>query len=170
MTGPGLSPREYQILVEHAPMMIWRAGVDARCDYFNATWLRFTGRALGEELGEGWVDGVHPEDRARCVARYREHFERRETFELEFRMRRHDGAYRWLFDRGVPNVVDDRFAGFIGTCIDVDDRRRAARERQEALEREQEARRQAEALAAEVAAQCKAMEKTVRALRAKGQG
>lgn len=129
---PTLSANEYRLLVEHSPVMIWRSGRDARCDYFNETWLDFTGRTLEQEIGDGWVDGVHPEDLARCVSYYREHFHRREAFEMEYRLRRHDGVYRWIFDRGVPfNDESGAFAGFIGSCIDVDERRNAEAMRQQ---------------------------------------
>jgi PAS domain S-box-containing protein len=112
--------------------MIWRAGLDAKCDYFNQTWLSFTGRALEEEMGDGWAEGVHPEDLERCVAHYLDHFHRRESFEMEYRLRRHDGKYRWIFDRGVPFTDDSgAFAGFVGSCIDVDDRRRAQEAQQQ---------------------------------------
>jgi signal transduction histidine kinase len=77
-------------------------------------------------MGDGWAEGVHPEDFERCVALYLDHFKRREPFEMEYRLRRHDGVYRWIFDRGVPFADDTRaFAGFIGSCVDVDERRRA---------------------------------------------
>jgi two-component system CheB/CheR fusion protein len=106
--------------------MIWRAGLDAKCDYFNQTWLSFSGRTLEEEMGDGWAEGVHAEDLERCVAHYLDHFHRREAFEMEYRLRRHDGEYRWIFDRGVPFTDDSgAFAGFIGSCVDVDDRRKA---------------------------------------------
>jgi PAS domain S-box-containing protein len=106
--------------------MIWRAGLDAKCDYFNETWLAFTGRALEQEMGDGWAEGVHPDDFERCVAYYLDHFNRHEPFEMEYRLRRHDGEWRWIFDRGVPFTDDaGNFAGFIGSCVDVDDRRRA---------------------------------------------
>ena len=117
---------EYRLLVQHSPVMIWRAGLDAKCDYFNETWLAFTGRTLAQEMGDGWAEGVHADDMQRCVAHYLEHFHRREAFEMEYRLRRHDGEYRWIFDRGVPFTDDSgAFAGFIGSCIDVDERRRA---------------------------------------------
>jgi PAS domain S-box-containing protein len=126
---------EYRLLVEHSPVMIWRSGPDAKCDYFNGTWLEFTGRTLGQEMGDGWAEGVHPEDLARCVAHYREHFDRREAFEMEYRLRRHDGAYRWIFDRGVPFADESgAFGGFIGSCVDVEDRRRAQAVRQQHTE------------------------------------
>jgi PAS domain S-box-containing protein len=123
---PTLSAIEYRLLVENSPVMIWRSGTDANCDYFNETWLAFTGRTLEQEMGEGWVEGVHAEDLARCVSYYLDHFERREPFEMEYRLRRHDGVYRWIFDRGVPfNDEAGKFAGFIGSCVDVEDRRSA---------------------------------------------
>lgn len=121
-----LSTTEYRLLVENSPVMIWRAGLDAKCDYFNDTWLAFTGRTLEQESGDGWVEGVHADDLDRCVEHYLEHFHRREAFEMEYRLRRHDGVYRWIFDRGVP-YTDEKgeFAGFIGSCVDVEERRRA---------------------------------------------
>jgi PAS domain S-box-containing protein len=125
-----LSAEQYQRLVECAPTLIWRSGRDARCDYFNETWLTFTGRRIEDELGDGWAEGVHPDDFARCVSVYRDHFDRREPFEMQYRLRRHDGVYRTILDRGVP-YSDDRgeFAGFIGSCVDVDERVQAERAR-----------------------------------------
>lgn len=121
-----LTAAEYRLLVEHSPVMIWRCGIDAKCDYFNEPWLQFTGRTLAQEIGDGWAEGVHPDDFDRCVAHYLDHFRRRQPFEMEYRLRRHDGAYRWIFDRGVPFSDDTgAFAGFIGSCVDVEDRRRA---------------------------------------------
>ena len=117
---------EYRLLVENSPVMIWRSGVDAKCDYFNDTWLAFTGRTLEQEMGDGWAEGVHPDDLARCVKHYLDHFRRREPFEMEYRLRRHDGEFRWIFDRGVPYEDESgAFAGFIGSCVDVDERRKA---------------------------------------------
>jgi PAS domain S-box-containing protein len=117
---------EFRLLVQHSPVMIWRAGLDAKCDYFNETWLAFTGRTLEQEMGDGWAEGVHPGDFKPCVDYYLDHFHRREAFEMEYRLRRHDGEFRWIFDRGVPFTDDSgAFAGFIGSCIDVDERHRA---------------------------------------------
>jgi PAS domain S-box-containing protein len=121
-----VSPNEYRLLVQHSPVMIWRSGLDAKCDYFNETWLDFTGRTLAQEMGDGWAEGVHAEDFDRCVACYLDHFHRREVFEMEYRLRRADGEYRWILDRGVPFTDDaGAFAGFIGSCVDVDERRKA---------------------------------------------
>ncbi|HWB75319.1 MAG TPA: PAS domain-containing sensor histidine kinase [Nannocystaceae bacterium] len=128
----GLSATEYRLLVENSPVMIWRAGLDAKCDYFNETWLAFTGRTLAQEQGDGWAEGVHSEDFERCVHHYLEHFEKREAFEMEYRLRRHDGVYRWIFDRGVPYYDEDGvFLGFIGSCVDVEERRSAERLREQ---------------------------------------
>ncbi|MEI7674033.1 MAG: PAS domain-containing protein, partial [Deltaproteobacteria bacterium] len=97
-----LTRDEYKILVEKAPIMIWRAALTMECDYFNEIWLAFTGRSMEQETGNGWAEGVHPEDFDKCLKIYTDHFTRRETFEMEYRLRRFDGAYRWIFDRGTP--------------------------------------------------------------------
>jgi two-component system CheB/CheR fusion protein len=126
-----LKSGEYRLLVDYSPVMIWRSGRDARCDYFNETWLAFTGRVLEQELGDGWSEGVHRDDLDRCLSHYLEHFRRREPFEMEYRLRNSDGDYRWIFDRGVP-FADERgeFAGFIGSCVDIDERHKAEQSRQ----------------------------------------
>jgi two-component system CheB/CheR fusion protein len=125
-----LAASEYRLLVEHAPTMIWRSGIDSRCDYFNETWLKFTGRSMDQELGDGWAEGVHPEDLDTCVKYYQDHFRRREPFEMQYRLRRHDGVYRTVSDWGVPYSDErGRFAGFIGSCVDVKDQAQTARAR-----------------------------------------
>ncbi len=97
-----LSLEEYRSIVEQAPILIWRADTTGECNYFNEQWLAFTGRTMAQETGNGWAEGVHPDDFRRCLDIYLGHFNRRAVFEMEYRLRRHDGAYRWLFDRGVP--------------------------------------------------------------------
>lgn len=92
----------YQIIVESAPNLIWKSGTNAKCDYFNKTWVEFTGKTLEEEIGDGWVEGVHEDDLQHCVKTYLDSFEKRRPFEMDYRLRRHDGEYRWLNDRGVP--------------------------------------------------------------------
>jgi len=130
-----LSREEYKLLVEKAPIMIWRSTVTMECDYFNAIWLAFTGRSLEQEAGNGWAEGVHPDDFDRCLKIYTDHFARREVFEMEYRLRRFDGVYRWIFDRGVPySDAEGNFKGYIGSCIDVTERIEA----QEALKKAQE--------------------------------
>ena len=131
-----LSREEYRLLVEKAPIMIWRSSATSECDYFNETWLAFTGRSMEEEMGNGWTEGVHPEDFDNCLKIYTDHFARREIFEMEYRLRRFDGVYRWIFDRGVPFYDSEgNFKGYIGSCIDVTERIEA----EKALKRAQEA-------------------------------
>ena len=120
MEKSNLSYTEYMIIVEQAPIMIWRANLSTECDYFNQQWLDFTGRPIEQEIGNGWAEGVHPEDLDRCIEIYLSAFENREIFEMEYRLRRHDSEYRWIFDRGVPfNDAHGNFGGYIGSCIDV---------------------------------------------------
>jgi len=123
MSIPMPTGDQYRLIVESSPNMIWRAGTDSLCNYFNATWLKFTGRTLEQENGNGWAEGVHPEDFDRCLAIYLENFEARRAFEMEYRLRRQDGEWRWINDIGVPFFDDSGdFAGFIGSCMDVTDR------------------------------------------------
>jgi len=114
---------EYEALVEQSPILSWRANTDALCDYFNDRWLSFRGRTMEQEYGNGWAEGVHPDDFDRCLKIYSDNFKIRKTFEMEYRLMRHDGVYRWIFDRGVPFYNDNQeFAGFIGSCVDVTER------------------------------------------------
>jgi PAS domain S-box-containing protein len=130
-----LEYEEYRIIVEKAPIMIWRSNITMECDYFNEIWLTFTGRALEQEIGNGWTEGVHPEDFDGCLKIYTENFRVRSVFEMEYRLRRFDGTYRWIFDRGVPySDASGIFKGYIGSCIDVTERKEA----QEALRLAQE--------------------------------
>jgi PAS domain S-box-containing protein len=115
-----LTHEEYMLLVEQAPIMIWRSNTTMECDYFNQKWLEFTGRTVEQELGNGWAQGVFSEDLDRCLEIYVSSFKKRLTFEMEYRLRRHDGVYRWIFDRGVPfHNEQGNFAGYIGSCTDV---------------------------------------------------
>lgn len=123
MSSPKLSLAAYQSLVEQAPILIWRANTDSLCDYFNERWLAFRGRTMEQEFGNGWAEGVHPDDFDRCLKIFLDNFSLRTAFEMEYRLMRHDGVYRWIFDRGVPYQKDNgEFAGFIGSCIDVTER------------------------------------------------
>jgi PAS domain S-box-containing protein len=104
---------------------VWRCGPDAKCAYVNRAWLNFTGRTLAQELGDGWTSGVHPED-IDCLRDYHQAFEARAPFVLEYRLRRHDGEYRWVVDHGAPfNDEAGEFRGYIGACHDVTERREA---------------------------------------------
>lgn len=130
--GPHLTAIEYRLLVEHSPVLIWRADVNKKCDYFNKVWLDFTGRTLEQEVGDGWAEGVHPDDLERCFQIYVTSFDARRPFEMEYRLKRYDGAYRWIFDRGVPYSDDNgEFLGYIGSCVDVTDRREAEQQKLE---------------------------------------
>ncbi len=120
------SEERFRLVANTAPVMIWMSGSDKLCNYFNQPWLEFTGRTLEAELGNGWSQGVHPEDLKDCLDTYRRAFDLRESFKMQYRLRRHDGEYRWLFDIGVPRVeADGSFAGYIGSCIDVTERKLA---------------------------------------------
>ena len=114
------SEERFRLAADAAPVLIWMSGTDKLCDYFNSPWLQFTGRSLEQELGNGWAEGVHPEDLRRCLETYTTAFDRRESFEMEYRLRRHDGEYRWVYDKGAPRFnPDGTFAGYIGSCTDV---------------------------------------------------
>ena len=111
------SEERFRLVANTAPVMIWMAGTDRLCTYVNQPWLEFTGRPLEAELGNGWVESVHPEDLNRCMDTYTQAFDRRESFQMEYRLRRHDGEYRWFSDTGVPRFNPDHsFAGYIGSC------------------------------------------------------
>lgn len=123
MRVPHLTGDEYRVLVEQSPILIWRAGTDALCNYFNQRWLDFRGRTLAQEMGNGWTEGVHPQDFQRCLDHYLTNFAAQRIFEMEYRLQRADGQYRWIFDRGVPFYdADGVFAGYIGSCADVTER------------------------------------------------
>lgn len=111
---------QFRIMADTAPVMIWISGVDKLCYFFNAGWLRFTGRTQEEEYGNGWAEGVHPDDLERCLEIYVGSFDARAEFKMEYRLKRHDGQYRWLLDHGVSRYAPDgAFAGYIGSCIDI---------------------------------------------------
>ncbi|HUJ00719.1 MAG TPA: ATP-binding protein [Usitatibacter sp.] len=125
----------FRLMADCAPVMIWVAGPDGRSVYFNRPWLDFTGRALDAELGHRWREGLHPDDAARCIATYDEAFSAMRAFEVEYRLRRGDGEYRWLLDKGVPLLTGAGLSGFVGSCLDITDRMRAE---QEARKREED--------------------------------
>jgi len=124
------SEERYRTLADAGQALIWTTGTDKKCDYFNQPWLSFTGRTAEQELGDGWAEGVHPEDLERCLKVNTEAFDRREPFSMIYRMRRYDGQYRWLQDAGKPRYDSHgNFLGYIGHCLDLTDRVDAEAER-----------------------------------------
>ena len=120
------SEERFRLVANSAPVMIWMADTDKLFTYFNKTWLDFTGHPISAELGNGWIDGVHAEDRKRCREIYYKAFDRRELFRMEYRLLRHDNEYRWISVTGVPRFNSEgSFAGYIGSCLDVTEQRRA---------------------------------------------
>ncbi len=120
------SEGRFRLMADAAPTLMWMSGPDKGCVYFNKGWLNFTGRSIDQELGNGWAESVHPDDVQACVQVYSEAFDARKDFTVEYRLRRSDGEYRWLLDTGVPRFSDAReFAGYIGSCADITDWKRA---------------------------------------------
>jgi diguanylate cyclase (GGDEF)-like protein/PAS domain S-box-containing protein len=114
------SESRFRTLANSAPVLIWMSGLDKLCNWFNKVWLEFTGRSLEQELGNGWTEGVHLEDFQRCLDTYVTAFDARQEFVMEYRLRRHDGEYRWLTDHGTPRFDEQGiFLGYIGSCVDV---------------------------------------------------
>jgi PAS domain S-box-containing protein len=115
----GLDARFCEVM-DAAPVMIWVSATDKQCVWFNRPWLTFTGRNMQQEFGNGWSEGVHPEDFDRCLATYVSHFDARKEFRMEYRLRRDDGTYRWIDDTGIPRYArDGSFLGYIGSCTDI---------------------------------------------------
>ena len=120
------SEGRFRLMADGAPVMIWMSGADGLCTYFNQVWLDFTGRPMQSEVGDGWTEDVHLDDLQGCLDTYLRAFEARRRFTMEYRLRRYDGEYRWVLDTGVARFErDGRFAGYIGSCIDISERKRA---------------------------------------------
>jgi PAS domain S-box-containing protein len=116
----------YRAVADHGQALIWMSGLDKGCYYFNAPWLAFTGRTVEQEQGNGWAEGVHPEDFQRCLAIYVTAFDRRDPFAMEYRLRRHDGVFRWIIDEGTPHFDSaGEFLGYVGHCLDIHERKEA---------------------------------------------
>lgn len=121
-----LALEHYELLLEHFPMMVWKSGKDKKCEYTNEHWVSFTGGSTEQFLGFGWTEFIHPEDRIHVLQQYKDHFDSRRGYRNEYRMLRKDGSYRWILDYGQPYF--DRggaFAGYIGTALDITDRKAA---------------------------------------------
>ncbi len=120
----GAGDSRFQMLADAAPIPLWTTGPDTLCTFVNRPWLEFRGRTLEQELGEGRMEGVHPEDRDGCLRRYLTAFRNRQPFHMEYRVLRADGEYRWVLDSGVP-IFDagNSFHGYAGTAVDITSRR-----------------------------------------------
>jgi two-component system sensor kinase FixL len=120
------SEERFRHMADTAPVLIWMSGPDKLCNFFNQSWLDFTGRGLEKELGDGWAEGVHPDDLAGCLKSYIEAFDARRPFTIEYRLRRHDGEYRWILDDGVPRFDStENFLGYIGSAVDLTERKQS---------------------------------------------
>ena len=129
------SEGRFRMMADCAPVLIWMSGEDKLCTYFNRPWFEFTDRTLAQERGNGWAEGVHPEDMAGCLETYVAAFDARKPFTMEYRLRRKDGEFRWILDNGVPRFgTDGAFAGYIGSCVDITEQRYAG-ETQQRFER-----------------------------------
>jgi PAS domain S-box-containing protein len=123
------SELRFRLVADSAPVLIWKSGPDTLCDYFNQPWLDFTGRTIGQELGNGWAEGVHADDLQNCLDIYLKAFDAHESFKMEYRLRRADGEYRWVLDHGIPRFASGgTFVGYIGSCVDITERKEAENE------------------------------------------
>lgn len=139
------SENRFRSLADSAPVMIWISDENKQCTWLNQSWLAYTGRSLKQETGQGWAENLHPGDVDRCVQIYTTNFDAREPFEMDYRLRRHDGVYRWMLDRGLPvSAPDGTFKGYIGSVVDIHDRKEAEENSGALLKIEQTARAEAE--------------------------
>jgi PAS domain S-box-containing protein len=123
------SEERFRHMADIAPVLIWMSGTDKLCNYFNKPWLDFTGRTMEQELGNGWAQGVHPDDFQYCLDTYLNAFDARQNFRMEYRLRRFDGEYRWILDTGIPRLTPEgSFLGYIGSAIDISDLKQAEAE------------------------------------------
>src|SRR5262245_21474107 len=120
------SEARFRLMADAAPLMVWTSDPSGARDYVNHAWLAFIGRPLAAELGDGWADGVHADDRPRSIERFRHAIDAREPFQIEYRLRRHDRVYRRIRDAGAPrHMPDGTYAGYVGAAIDVTELRTA---------------------------------------------
>jgi PAS domain S-box-containing protein len=121
------SEARFERLADHAPVLVWRLNAAHQAIWFNRPWLEFAGRTLDDERGRGWTERLHPQDAERALRLWKMQMDRHLPFELEFRMRRYDGTYRWILNRGVPVFEEPgrTFSGYIGSCIDITERKEA---------------------------------------------
>jgi PAS domain S-box-containing protein len=111
--------QRFRELLDASPIMVWMSGTDAMCTFFNRSWLHFRGRALQEELGNGWAEGLHPDDRDLCLETYLKAFTARSPFRTQYRVQCAGGDYAWIENSGTPLIEDHVFVGFMGTAMDI---------------------------------------------------
>lgn len=139
------SEERFRNLADTSPVLIWISDTTKAFTWFNKPWREFTGKSMEQEVGTGWAEGVHPDDRERCLKIYHESFDARQPFEMDYRLKRHDGVYRWLIDRGIPLFNSDgTFVGYMGGCIDINERKENEDNKEALLKIEQAAREEAE--------------------------
>ena len=139
------SEGRFRNMADSAPVLLWVTDDAANCIYVNQVWLNFTGRTLADSLGIAWQQSVHPDDRERCTSVCMEAYQERRRFDVEYRLKRHDGEYRWVLSTGALRLLPDgTLAVFVGSCIDITERKLAEQERAELLARERSAREAAE--------------------------
>ena len=114
-----LEDEPFREVAEQAPVMLWWISRDFKRDWANRAWLDFTGPALEEQTGFAWLGLVHPDDSERVAEQFDLAFTRREPAAVQYRLRRHDGLYRWIMDQGVPFYREEKFEGFVGSCVDI---------------------------------------------------
>jgi PAS domain S-box-containing protein len=120
------SENRFRNMADSAPALIWMSGTDKACTWFNRGWLEWTGRTLDQETGDGWAEGVYPGDLPSCLETYLRSFDARKPFDMEYRLRHHSGAYRWIQDRGTPRFAEDgAFLGYVGACSDIHEQKAA---------------------------------------------
>src|SRR5579884_227806 len=114
----------FRIMADSAPVLLWMSDTEGSCTFLNEGWLKFTGRAMEQEMGDGWKESIHPEDLKFVIDTYRQALQTRQGYQIEYRLRRADGGYRWLFSSAAPRFLPDgQFAGFIGSCVDITERK-----------------------------------------------
>ena len=129
------SEAHFRVIADSVPALIWMSGLNKEYIYFNTVWLHFTGRTLNEELGFGWTAQLHPEDISLYKSTYEKAFEDRKEFSVEYRLKRADDTYRWILDTGSPHYEDGAFAGYVGTCLDITEKRAIERDLKQSEER-----------------------------------
>ena len=135
------SEGRFRIAANNAPVFIWISDTDKSYTWFNKPWLEFTGRTLEQEIGNGWREGMHPDDLQKFSETFAKQFDARQNIKMEYRLRQHTGAYRWLLAQGIPNYRGKEFVGYIGSCIDITDRKNNEEELVRSLNREKAASR-----------------------------